>query len=134
VEGRSVETPQSESEATYAHKIEKKDGIIDWSHPARDIHNQIRGLYPWPHAFSELDGERVIFLESDVALETSPSNAAPGTIITAHRDDLTVTTGDGRLRVLALQREGRRPMATREFLAGRRIEAGTVFRQPRSSI
>ena len=53
-EGRASETPQYEPDATYAHKIDKTDGIIDWSRPARNIHNQIRGLHPWPHAYSEL--------------------------------------------------------------------------------
>jgi methionyl-tRNA formyltransferase len=59
-EGRATETPQDESQATYAPKIEKIDGIIDWSRSAAEIHNQVRGLHPWPHAYSELGGERVI--------------------------------------------------------------------------
>jgi methionyl-tRNA formyltransferase len=130
LEGSAVETPQQESEATYAHKIEKKDGVIDWLRPARDIHNQIRGLHPWPHAFSELGGERIILLRSDVALNTPRRNAEPGTILTAHGDDLTVMTGSGVLRILALQREGRRPMSPREFLSGRRVEPGAVFQPP----
>ena len=131
--GGAIETPQLESDATYAHKIEKRDGVIDWSRPARDIHNQIRGLYPWPHAFSELDGERIILLRSAVALETSASNAVPGSIVTAHGDELAVQTGAGVLHVLVLQREGRRPMSAREFLAGRPIRPGGVFRPPRLS-
>ncbi len=72
-EGRASETPQDESEATYAHKIEKTDGIIDWSRPARDIHNQIRGLHPWPHAYSDLQGERTILLRSEVERRTDTS-------------------------------------------------------------
>ncbi len=68
---RASETPQDESEATYAHKIEKTDGIIDWSRPAREIHNQIRGLHPWPHAYSDLQGERTILLRSEVERRTA---------------------------------------------------------------
>jgi methionyl-tRNA formyltransferase len=131
LEGSAVETPQQESEATYAHKIQKTDGPIDWSRPARAIHNQIRGLYPWPHAFSELAGERIILLRSDVIQDTQGPNATPGTIVAAHGDDLRVMTGEGLLRILALQREGRRPMTPREFLAGRRVEPGIAFQQPR---
>jgi methionyl-tRNA formyltransferase len=126
-EGRAVETPQTESEATYAHKIEKGDGIVDWFRPAREIHNQIRGLYPWPHAYSELQGERIILLRSEPERDIPGTRAAAGTVIDAHSDQFRVQTGDGILRVLTLQREGRRPLSAREFLAGRRIEPGTRF-------
>ena len=83
-EGRASETPQDESEATYAHKIDKADGIIDWSRPAREIHNQIRGLHPWPHAYSELQGERTILLRSEVERELPGARALPGTVLDAH--------------------------------------------------
>ena len=128
-EGRASETPQDEAEATYAHKIEKADGIIDWSRPAQTIHNQIRGLHPWPHAFSELQGERTILLQSEVVpeLDLPRAGGAPGAVIVAHADQLQVQTGDGALRVLTLQREGRRPLGAREFLAGRRIQPGAMF-------
>lgn len=127
VEGRAVEMPQHEPDATYAHKIEKADGVIDWSRPAREIHNQIRGLHPWPHAFSELQGERTILLRSETERDLPGPRAAPGTILDAHSDQFRVQTGDGVLRLLVLQREGRRPLTAREFLAGRRIEPGARF-------
>jgi methionyl-tRNA formyltransferase len=132
-EGRATETRQDESEATYAPKIEKTDGIIHWSRPAFEIHNQIRGLHPWPHAFSELGGERTILLKSEAERDVPGTRAAPGTILDAHGDQLRVQTGDGILRILALQREGRRPMSTREFLSGRRIQPGAVFLRSRSA-
>jgi methionyl-tRNA formyltransferase len=126
-EGRASETPQHEPDASYAHKIDKTDGIIDWSRPARDIHNQIRGLHPWPHAYSELQGERTILLRSEVERELPNARALPGTVLDAHSDQFTVQTGDGVLRLLMLQREGRRPLTAREFLAGRRIQPGARF-------
>jgi methionyl-tRNA formyltransferase len=126
-EGSASETPQNEADATYAHKIEKADGIVDWSRSAREIHNQIRGLHPWPHAFSDLQGERIILLRSDVERDLPGMRAAPGTVLDAHSDQFRVQTGNGVLRLLALQREGRRPLSAREFLAGRRIEPGTRF-------
>jgi len=125
-EGRASETPQYEPDATYAHKIDKSDGIIDWSRPARAIHDQIRGLHPWPHAYSELQGERTILLRSEVEREPGP-RALPGIVLDAHADQFRVQTGDGVLRLLMLQREGRRPLTAREFLAGRRIEPGARF-------
>jgi methionyl-tRNA formyltransferase len=126
-EGRASETPQNESEATYAHKIDKADGVIDWSRSAREIHNQIRGLHPWPHAYSDLQGERTIILRSEVDLDSSGAQAAPGTVLEARHDRFTVQTGDGVVRLLMLQREGRRAVTAREFLAGRRIEPGAGF-------
>ncbi len=127
VEGHASETPQDESEATYAHKIEKTDGIIDWSRPARDIHNQIRGLHPWPHAYSDLQGERTILLRSEVEGERHGPNADPGTVLDARPDRFAVQAGVGVVRLLMLQREGRRPVTAREFLAGRRIDPGARF-------
>ena len=132
-EGRASETPQYEPDATYAHKIDKTDGIIDWSRPARDIHNQIRGLHPWPHAYSELQGERTILLRSEVERELPGARALPGTVLDAHSDQFRVQTGDGVLRLLMLQREGRRPLTAREFLAGRRIQPGARFLPSRST-
>ncbi|MEO5740390.1 MAG: methionyl-tRNA formyltransferase [Vicinamibacterales bacterium] len=126
-EGRASETPQNEAEATYAHKIDKTDGVVDWSRPAIEIHNQIRGLHPWPHAYSELQGERIILLQSDIQGQPSGTPEAPGTAIETHGDQFRIQTGDGVLRLLTLQREGRRPLTAREFLAGKRIEAGARF-------
>jgi len=126
-EGRASETLQDESEATYAHKIEKTDGIIDWSRPARDIHNQIRGLHPWPHAYSDLQGERTILLRSEVEGERHEPHIDPGTVLDARPDRFAVQAGVGIVRLLTLQREGRRPVTAREFLAGRRIEPGARF-------
>jgi methionyl-tRNA formyltransferase len=126
-EGRASETPQDESEATYAHKIEKTDGIIDWSRPAREIHNQIRGLHPWPHAYSDLQGERTILLRSEVEGDQYEPHTDPGTVVDARPDRFAVQAGAGVVRLLMLQREGRRPVTAREYLAGRRIEPGARF-------
>ena len=128
--GPVTETPQDESEATYAHKLEKTDGIVDWSRPARAIHNQIRGLHPWPHAFSELQGERTILLRSEVEREPQQLHAAPGVVIEASPERFAVQTGDGVLRLLTVQREGRRAVTAREFVAGRRVEPGAAFVSP----
>ncbi len=71
--GSAVETPQNDAESTYAHRLTKEDGVIDWSWPAARIHNLIRGLHPWPHAFSFVQGKRVILRRS--ALERRPDPA-----------------------------------------------------------
>src|SRR5262249_20728596 len=108
----------------------REHGAIDWTRSAASIHNLIRGLHPWPHAFTYLDGRRLIVLRSRVA-ESSPTASLPasraGTIVEAAGDRLLVATGDGVLAIEELQAEGRRPMTTREFLAGSRLAAGRAF-------
>jgi methionyl-tRNA formyltransferase len=124
--GEITETPQDDSAATYAHKLQKDDGVIDWAASATVIHNQIRGLHPWPHAFATLDGVRCLFLESRVH-DAGRKTAAPGTIVEAQGDTLNVQTGDGVLGIVRLQLEGRRGLTAREFLTGRPIAPGTAF-------
>jgi methionyl-tRNA formyltransferase len=123
--GSVAEIPQDDSLATYAHRLTKEDGVIDWSRPATALHNQIRGLHPWPHAFSFVDGQRLILLRSTVSPD--PTDAAPGTILVAHGDELRVATGAGTLLISELQAEGRRASGTRDFLAGRRLSVGSRF-------
>lgn len=130
-EGRASAEAQRDEEATYAPKIERADGIVDWSRPALMIHNQIRGLHPWPHAFADLDGERVILHRSALEAGEATSGVQPGSIIEAHGDRLIVQTGQGLLRIVTLQREGRRPVSAREFLSGRQVKPGALFQRPR---
>jgi methionyl-tRNA formyltransferase len=119
------EEPQDERFVTYAGRLTKQDGALDWNAPARDIHNRVRGLYPWPHAYASLNGERVIILRT--ALGSVPAVAAPGTVLDADSDGIRVATGDGQIVIRELQVEGRRPMSARDFLAGRPLKAGMSF-------
>ena len=127
--GRAVEEPQNDSLSTYASKITKEEGLIDWTLAATDIHNRVRGLYPWPHAFSYLNGERLIVLRSHVAPE--PTSADPGTIVDVSSRAISVATGHGeRLAIDEVQPEGRRAMKVRDYLAGHPIQPGTRFNAP----
>jgi methionyl-tRNA formyltransferase len=119
------ETPQDDSQATYAPPLTKEDGVVVWSRAAADIHNQIRGLHPWPHAFSFLDGQRLILHRS--AAVDEPVNEVPGTVLAAEGNDFRVATADGAIRLLEVQSEGRRPMDARVFLTGHRIARGSRF-------
>ena len=94
----------------------KDDGVIDWSWPAARLHDLIRGLHPWPHAFTFQLGHRLIVMRS-TALDTSAADS-PGTILEAKGDRLVVATGAGALQVVEIQAEGKRPMSVRDFLAG----------------
>ncbi len=111
-------TPQPEAGVTYAEKISKSETRIDWSKPAHEVHNHIRGLSPFPGAWFELDGVRVKALRTTLA----KGSGAPGT---AHDDNLTIACGDGAIRLVQIQRAGKQPMQAGDFLRGTPVKAGT---------
>lgn len=117
------EVPQDERAATYAPPLKKDEGAMDWSRSAAEIHNAIRGLHPWPHAFTFVHGQRLVLLRSTVI--DRRATEPPGTVIAAHGDSLHISTGGGGvLGLLDVQPEARRPMAVRDFLAGHRMATG----------
>jgi methionyl-tRNA formyltransferase len=123
-DGRATEIPQDASLATYAAKITKAEGAVDWSLPAERIHNLVRGLQPWPLVSGRIGGARVLIHRTELTPAISPD--APGTIVRAEPERFEIVAGDGRvLRVLTIQPEGRRAMSAREFLAGRHAAPGT---------
>lgn len=120
--GAATETPQDEAQATYAPKVLKSEGAIDWSLPARRIHNLVRGLQPWPMASTTMGGARVLIHRTGVA--GMAAKAISGTILEADGDTLAVATGEDLIRILQVQPEGRRAMTAREFLSGHRVVPG----------
>lgn len=128
-QGRAIETPQDESLVTYAPKLTKAEGAVDWRRPAGDIHNQIRGLWPWPHAYGFLDGTRFILHRSRPS--PRPASAPPGTILAAAvADGLHVACGDGALEIIDLQLEGKRVMNARDAMASPLLKPGARFSTP----
>lgn len=126
--GSAREEPQDETRATYAPRLTKEEGLIDWTLSASQIHNQVRGLYPWPHAYTFLQGTRLIVLRSAVATRDAHTAVGrPGTILAATSQAIHVSTGDGELAILEIQPEGRRPMRVHDFLLGHRLAAGETF-------
>jgi methionyl-tRNA formyltransferase len=126
--GTAHEEPQYEPQATYAPRLTKEEGLIDWTEAASRIHNRVRGLYPWPHAYTFLNGMRLIVLRSTVAARTADAAAiTPATIVRATSEAIHVATGDGELAILEVQPEGRRPMRVHDFLLGRRLAVGETF-------
>ena len=120
--GGAAEIPQDDADATYAPRLTKEDSPLDWSKAASDLHNQIRGLHPWPHAETLLHGKRLIVLRSAVVDESS--SAPHGTVVSARGDQFDVATGNRLLRILELQAEGKKPMRARDFLAGHAVPQG----------
>jgi methionyl-tRNA formyltransferase len=128
--GTAVETPQDPARATYAPKIAKSEGLIDWSRPAAQIHNLIRGLWPWPHATAFLGGTRYILHRS--RLSAVAAAGPPGAIIKASvADGIHVACGGGTaIELLDLQLEGKRVMTARDALAARALVVGARFSGP----
>jgi methionyl-tRNA formyltransferase len=124
--GTVEERPQDDAQSTYAPRLTKEEGLLDWTMPAPAIHNRVRGLYPWPHAYSYLDGARIIVLKTRV--EPDAADGEPGSIVAVERDAIHVATGQGgRIAIAQLQPEGRRPMSSRDFLASRPLQPGRRF-------
>lgn len=123
--GPVAESPQDDTAATYAPRLTKADGITDWTKPADRIHDLIRGLHPWPHAFTFHRGRRLILLRSTLPEKETPPGP-PGTILEAQGDRLHIATGRGVIAITEIQAEGKRPMTPREFLAGHRLTAGDL--------
>jgi methionyl-tRNA formyltransferase len=127
--GTSQEVAQDDSLSTHAARLTKDEGLIDWSLPASDIHNRVRGLHPWPHAYTYLGPARLIVLKTRV--EQTTTDTVPGTIVDITRDALHVATGQqGRIAVEQVQREGGRPLHTRDFLTGHDVAAGARLDGP----
>ena len=127
--GPIVETPQDDALATYAPKIQKSESPIDWECPAREIHNRVRGLHPWPMASTTVGGIRCLIHRT--RLTAQRTDASSGTVVEASGDVLSIATGDhGVLRILMIQPEGRRVMTVREFLSGRKLAPGMLLSRP----
>ena len=111
-------TPQPEEGATYAPKLTRDDGKLDWSHTAAALDRQVRALNPWPGTFTSLEGETLKIL----AATPESGSGTPGTVLDAN---LIVATGEGALRLTRIQAPGRAAMPAEAFLRGRPIPPGT---------
>ncbi len=127
VAGRIVPRPQPHELATHAAKIRKAEGLINWLQPASQIANQIRGLMPWPGAYTYLPGRPHPLLLKIWQGVRGDGSGIPGRVLAADREGIVVGCGKGTLRLLSLQREGARRMNAAEFLTGHPLEVGTLF-------
>lgn len=121
--GSITAVAQDESRAVLAPLLKKEDGLIDWTLPAAEIGNRVRGFSPWPGAYTFLDGKLIKILEA----EAGAGGAEPGSLATETSSTLLVGTGKGLLRVKSLQPEGKKPMTAAEFLRGHRGAEGKKF-------
>ena len=125
--GTATFTPQDHDKATHVSKITKEMGSIDWSRPAVEIEHLIRGMDPWPSAYTRLDDKTMKVWSAKVLPEDTMEN--PGTITEVTKDGICVQTGEGTLVITELQMEGKKRMTTDAFLRGYEVKAGTMLRR-----
>lgn len=113
--------PQPADGVIYAEKISKAETRIDWAKPARDVHNHVRGLSPFPGAWFELPGEKAPVRVKVLRATRGQASGAPGSVLD---DNLTIACGDGAIRIIELQRAGKQPMKADEFLRGNKLSRG----------
>ena len=123
--GTAVRTPQNHDEATHVSMISKELGNVDWNKSAVEIERLIRGLNPWPSAYTQLDGKTFKLWKAQVLAENTDKK--PGTIVKAEKNSLFVQTGEGILALLEVQLEGKKRMEVDAFLRGYQVETGNCL-------
>jgi len=120
--GTATRTPQDESKVTYAPMLSRELSPLDWTRTARQLHDQVRGLIPWPATTTDIIGGQPVkvYEAEETGIET---NAAPGTIVAAGKQGIDVACGDGvLLRIKQLQAQGGKRMAAADYLRGHPIQ------------
>jgi len=125
--GGLTHTPQPAEGVTYAHKIEKAEGLIDWTLPAEVTARRARAFNPFPGLSASLAGEAIKIWSARAAGAPAPTGGLPGQVIEASVDGIAVNTGDGVLVLTELQRAGGKRLAAADFLRGFALTSGQVF-------
>ena len=125
IEGTNPRTPQDEERVTYARNISREQERIDWSKSAEAIYNQVRGLHPWPVAFTTFNDQNMKIWWTEPA--ASLKSGRPGDVLELTDDAILVQTGEGVLAITDLQPAGKKRMSAADYLKGPKIQAGDVF-------
>lgn len=121
--GEITPIPQNETEATHVGMIKKEMGLIDFKRPAIEIERLIRGLNPWPSAYTHIDGKTLKLWKATVV----EGNGQPGEIIKVDKNSFIVSCGEAALQIEELQLEGKKRMLTADFLRGYKLEKGVIL-------
>lgn len=121
------EKQPEESPTAYAGMIKKSMGDLDWTRPAEELERLIRGLNPWPSAYTKMDGKTLKIWKAQVLEEEREEDYMPGTILLTEQQEFMVQTGKGILKITELQLEGKKRMDTSSFLRGYHLEGGKVL-------
>lgn len=125
--GELIPEKQKDELSSYAKKLTKAMGQIDWSKDAVSLERWIRGLNSWPSAYTFFGGKTLKIWEAQVAEENGAQKAEPGQVVSVSREGFTVACGQGALQILSLQLEGKKRVLTREFLLGYQVEPGMIL-------
>jgi methionyl-tRNA formyltransferase len=120
-------TPQDEAGATYAPKLTKAQGRIDWRAPAAAIDRVVRATIPWPGASTDWHGQSLKLWATSFDSHNHGKPGEPGTVLSATAEGIVVATGEGKLRIRELQLAGRRRMGVGEFLSGHPLHVGDIL-------
>ena len=129
-QGKLKPEKQDESQSCYAPLISKEMGVIDFSRPAISIDRLIRGMTPWPSAYTGLRGKQLKIWKAVPETQRDVSGHVPGEILSVEKDSVIVAAGEGAIRLLELQIEGKKRMPAHDFLLGVRLEPGEVLEAP----
>lgn len=129
LQGKLQAVPQDHEAATYARNISREDERIDWSRSSREIFNHIRGLHPWPTAFTLWEGNvfKVWAAEPPSADDYKAGSEAPGTVLEVADSGIRVRTGDGSIRLTVIQPFGKKAMPVSEFARSGKMWAGMLL-------
>lgn len=128
IAGTNARISQNEEEVTFAHNISREQERIHWTKGARTIYNQVRGLHPWPVAYTTLNGETVKIWWANIG--TTTTDLEPGTVVKIDKDQFEIATGDGQtIAVLDLQPAGKKQMTAKDYLrgTGSKLQIGDRF-------
>ncbi len=125
VAGKLTPVPQEHAKATYTHKITKEMGKMDWTLPASTLFHLIRGMDPWPGAYTFLEGVRIRIW--DASVEEGKEGIEPGTVLQVGKQDFTVQAGEGALRIKVVQPDNKKRMSAGDFARGTNLVTGAKF-------
>jgi len=127
VNGKISPRAQPAEGVSYAPKIKKQDGQIDWTQPARAIWNRVRGLMPWPGAFTHVPTQPKPHLLKIWEAEIAQQTGSPGEVLSADKSGLVVACGENALRIRSIQLEGGKRLTPQQFLAGHPLQSGSIL-------
>lgn len=122
--GKLMPVKQDDSKSCYAKMLQKSMGRIDWNRDAEEIHRLIRGLTPWPSAYTYINGKQLKIFQAALTERSTENPAEPGVILQKDKDSVTVQTGRGTLRIESVQMEGKKRMSMHDFLLGYALNVG----------
>lgn len=127
--GELVPEKQDDSQSCYAKLIKKEMGKIDFNKSAAEVSRLVRGMNPWPSAYTFLSGKQMKIWRVSVLPQTDENTgkAVPGEIVELTKDGITVKCGEGSVKILELQLEGKKRMAAKDFLLGAKPEVGSIL-------